>query len=187
MKRLFAAIKVKASDELLDLYQQLQSDLRHERIRWVNPDKLHLTLQFFGETHEELIPQMVHLMNEVAIDTKPFNIALENTGIFGSSYRPRVIWLGIEPKESITHLSKGLHSTMESIGFKRDRQNYVPHLTVGRMNKLNHKKVFNETIGKFRDKHYQIVAADHMLLYESILLPKGPVYEIIETFPFLKL
>lgn len=52
MKRLFIAIPLVAGPELMLLLKKLQTGLNYERIKWVNPAQIHLTLKFLGETPE---------------------------------------------------------------------------------------------------------------------------------------
>ena len=50
MQRIFAAIKIVPDEELSKLIKRLQTALANEKIKWVEPWNLHITLKFFGET-----------------------------------------------------------------------------------------------------------------------------------------
>ena len=58
MKRLFAAIKIHPSARFISVLNAISASLSHERIKWVEPENMHLTLKFFGETAENKIPAM---------------------------------------------------------------------------------------------------------------------------------
>ena len=88
MKRLFVAIKLKPDENFLRIYYFLKQNLKHDLIRWVEPDKLHLTLKFLGETPNEKIPQIKQLLSDFVKDKKRFEIIFDKVGIFGSSYNP---------------------------------------------------------------------------------------------------
>ena len=62
---------------------------------------MHLTLKFFGETAEERIHEIEDVLSNVSEANKPFQFSLKSIGIFGSSYRPRLIWFGINHDELI--------------------------------------------------------------------------------------
>ena len=68
---------------------------------------------------------------------KSFTIDFNRTGIFGSRYTPRVLWLGMQntPQE-LYDLEEDLLTTFDNIGYLRDRQNFVPHITLGRIKKV---------------------------------------------------
>lgn len=183
MKRLFLAIPLSPEPALLVLLQNLSSELHYERINWVKPGNMHLTLKFLGPTAKEKIPEIIAGINNCVRDLKPFDLNFDKTGIFGSRYQPRVLWLGLSEKpEQLNPLANSIIDAMDKIGFKRDRQNFVPHLTLGRINKLTDKPRFQEVIGNIPQKTYISTSVDKLLLYESILHKDGPEYRVVESF-----
>ena len=55
MKRIFIALKVVPGDVLLRMLSSLKSLLGNEKIKWVDPENIHLTLAFLGDTEDERI------------------------------------------------------------------------------------------------------------------------------------
>jgi len=182
MKRLFAAIKVQPSDEFTRVYFNLRKELSYEKIKWVNPDNVHITLKFFGETPEEKIPAINKSLTAASLGVGPFSIRIENTGIFGSSYRPKVIWFGIEDGGAISGLAGNIFEELEKAGWENDRQNFVPHLTIARIKHLKDKNRFQKVIGGFRGRFIQESEINSFHLFESILHQDGPEYRVVETF-----
>ena len=176
MKRLFAAIKIHPSTRFTSLYTGLSASLHHERIKWVAPENMHLTLKFFGETAENKIPAIREALQEAALQSKPFTLEIANTGIFGSHYDPKVIWFGINKNEELMRLAENIFSGLETCGWNRDRQNFVPHLTIGRIKEIKDKPLFQQIISKFKTIDIQQEKVSEIILYESILKPGGPVY-----------
>lgn len=183
MKRLFLAIKIIPDDNFLAIYYQLLKYLKHDRISWVPTENMHITLKFFGDTQEERIEEIVHLVNNVVKKHPAFWFDLKNIGIFGSSYKPRVIWFGTDKAEPVKLLAKDLLRQLETIDFENDRQNFVPHLTIGRIKELVHKRTFQEKIDLFKDQYIQQVNVKEVILFESNLTKSGAIYSIIERFP----
>jgi RNA 2',3'-cyclic 3'-phosphodiesterase len=93
-----------------------------------------------------------------------------------------VIWCGIEPHDALLNLMKSIHEELRTIGFEPDRQNLVPHLTLGRIKFLKDKTLFQETIEDFKDLHSGMINIDRVILYESILRREGPEYVVLEEF-----
>jgi len=185
MKRLFVALHFQPHPALLQLLSDLQLKLSHERISWMNPSNIHLTLKFLGETDEKRLPEITHAINNSIFNQLPINILFDKTGIFGSRYDPRVIWLGSKDNNSsLQLLASRLLDNFDSIGFLRDRQNFVPHLTLGRIKGLNDKRYFQDVISNIPDKVYQETVATEIILFESILRKEGPLYLVQSRHPF---
>ncbi len=176
MKRLFAAVKIHPSEGYLNVFNSISALLRHERIKWVEPENTHLTLKFFGETDEKHIPAISQALGVAVAQSRPFMLHISDTGIFGSRYDPKVIWFGIEKQPELDLLAKNLFSELEKCGWPPDRQNFVPHLTIGRIKELKDKKLFQEIIGKFSVVDVQNENVAELILYESILRREGPLY-----------
>jgi 2'-5' RNA ligase len=184
MKRLFIAIKVTPDEGFLIGFRELKRDLRHERIKWVEENNIHITLKFLGETDEKLVPAIAATLRNTAGDFARFSFSLTGTGIFGSRYDPRVVWCGIEPYKQLQDLMKRIHQDMGLHGFEPDRQNLVPHLTLGRIKFLQDKQLFQSVLEAHRDIQSDPVHAKEFILYESILKKEGPVYIDLERFRF---
>lgn len=182
MKRLFTAIPVHLTDESRQTIKLIQWEMRDDKIKWVHLDNTHLTLKFFGETPENRIDDICEALYDATIGTEPFTLRMERLGIFGSRYKPKVIWLGFEENQEIIRLQKNILKELEKIDVYEDRQNFVPHLTIGRIKFIKHKRFFQETIDKYKDVFSQGNDINAFHLFESILKPTGPQYEIIESF-----
>jgi RNA 2',3'-cyclic 3'-phosphodiesterase len=182
MKRLFAAIKINPDKEFLDKIHSLEASLRYEKIKWVEDHNIHITLKFFGETEEKRIPGILSALRITASGTAPFSLYLKQLGIFGSSYDPRVIWIGIEPYKELVTLMKRIQEEIKPLGFEPDRQNLVPHLTLGRIKNLKDKALFQQTIDRYKTLSSGEFNASSFILFESILKKEGPTYKTLETF-----
>ena len=182
MKRLFIAIKINPDKEFLNQTHLLEASLQHERIKWVEDNNIHVTLKFFGETEEKKIPGIIAVLRNVASASPAFAFSLRTLGIFGSSYDPKVIWIGIEPYQELVTLMQKLQQEMKPLGFEPDRQNLVPHLTLGRIKSLKDKSLFQRTIDHYKAISSTMESAESFILFESILKKEGPTYVTIETF-----
>jgi 2'-5' RNA ligase len=185
MKRLFAALKVHPSEEFIARYYGLKKYLKQEKIRWVDPENIHITLKFFGESPEHHIPAIDIALKQAASATSVFGFDVIDTGIFGSRYKPRVIWFGIKPEEQIVQLSTTVFDKLEGVGIQRDSQNFVPHITIARITRLEDKDHFQKVIDKYREGFIQKEEVTHFHLFESHLGPGGPKYEIISSYKLI--
>lgn len=186
MKRIFAAIKITPNENFLQIYYRLKHAMKNDKIKWVPEANIHITLKFFGETEEKAIEPICEVLDDVSQDFQSFNIKFSKVGIFGSSYNPRVIWFGIENNKILLSMAKKMNNSLEQIGIKNDRQNFVPHLTIARIKSIWDKKLFQKEIDKNKNVEIQNFYAGKIILFESILRPQGPKYEIIESFDLSK-
>jgi len=186
MKRLFAAIKIEPGDEFMSVYRNLKHDLRYEKIKWVEDQNIHITLKFFGETEESKIDAIGAVIQKRATATPEFHLLLKSLGIFGSSYAPKVVWTGIQPHDLMVSLMKNLHHDLQAAGYDPDRQNLVPHLTLGRIKLLNDKVIFQRTIERYKGLASSQMPVKELILFESILHREGPEYRALGQFPLKK-
>ncbi|MBL7110834.1 MAG: RNA 2',3'-cyclic phosphodiesterase [Bacteroidales bacterium] len=186
MKRLFVALKINPDTEFLVGFARLRQSLSHERIKWVEEENIHITIKFLGETNEAFIADIKDVLEEIAHSTDDFEFRLNGLGIFGSSYNPRVVWMGIEPYDKLVFLMQRTRQAFTPLGFLVDRQHLVPHLTLGRIKVVRDKLFFQKTVDAFWDLSSQPMQSNSLILYESILRSTGPDYLSIETFPLKK-
>lgn len=185
MKRLFAAIKIHPSPEFSSIVRSITSDLKHERIKWVELHNMHLTLKFFGETEETRVPAIYKALTAATANTDSFTLHINRTGIFGSRYDPRVIWFGIDPEPGLQKLAGNVFGNLQQAGWEPDRQNFVPHLTIGRIKELKDKTLFQQVIARYREVNIQDQYVSELILFESILRREGPEYIALRKFPLL--
>jgi len=176
MKRLFAAIKIHPSPRYISLFNEISSSLHHERIKWIEPGNTHLTLKFFGETDESKIPAICLALKAAVAQSKHFTLKISNTGIFGSRYDPKVLWFGIEKQDELDELARNIFTELAKCGWEKDRQNFVPHLTIGRIKELKDKPLFRKIISQYNTIEIQEENVTEIILYESILRREGPLY-----------
>lgn len=176
MKRLFAAFKIQPDKEFLETYRNLKNAMRLQQVKWVEEHNIHVTIKFFGETEEKLVPAITKNLAERATRTQGMVFCLKGLGIFGSRYDPRVIWTGIEPYAELAKLMKDIRDDMIPVGFEPDRQNAVPHLTLGRVKEVRDRKSFDEALEKYRGIVSVALNMTEIILFESILRRQGPEY-----------
>src|SRR5437773_7767902 len=93
--RLFVAIELPG--EVREALGRLQHELQRrglEKLRWVRPQGIHLTLKFLGATPSERVPAIQAALVDAVVDTASHELALGRLGTFGGS-RPRVLWVDL--------------------------------------------------------------------------------------------
>jgi len=182
MKRVFLAINFNDCVFINEYISELKSNLRAENIKWVEPKNAHLTLKFFGPTTNVQLQLIENTLETNLKNKQSFSLVFDKLGIFGSKYQPRLLWMGMENSDDILKLQNEIMLALEGIDIESGRQNFVPHLTIGRIKNLQSKKYFQSVID-----HYKIFASPPILinrifLYESILRKEGPEYRVLKEF-----
>jgi 2'-5' RNA ligase len=176
MKRLFIAIDIKPEKDLLDAFEKVRHTLRMERINWVRPEIMHLTLAFLGDTEEDKLQSLKNGLKAVCIPESPFRITLKGLGVFRNIHDPRVIWVGCEAAPALFQVKKKLDLMLEVSGFEVDGHPFSPHLTLGRIKQIRHQIHLAQLMVEFRDVEFQTSLIRDIILYESVLKPEGPEY-----------
>lgn len=149
-----------------------------DRIKWTPQEQVHVTLHFFGETAADELEKIHRCASAFSAKTKPFPLALENTGYFPDFKNPRVLWTGILDLEGgLQKLQKELEGGLSAEGFACETRPYRPHGTLGRP-----KPGFKAEVLEFPKTELRQIL--HLHLYRSVPGPGGPRYEILQTYPF---
>lgn len=184
IKRLFIAFDFNVDNVFLKFYSQTHSVFtKLDKYNLVKPELMHVTLKFLGETDPKKINSIMQEIRHTVKNIPAFDVKTEKLGIFGSRYQPRVLWLGIEKKTELEQLHKQLNKGMWKLGFKPDFNNFVPHLTLARINKIDDKHYFWKKMEYLPQDFVQQIHVNKIILYESILQGHIPVYGKVAEFP----
>ena len=181
MKRIFIAIKIEPHAQLIQLMDSLKASFSLSKIKWVELHNLHITLKFLGETPDEKVTEIASVLQNIT-QTPVIHLEFTGLGVFGSRYKPRIIWMGINDGHALQYLENEISLAIQPLGYQSDRQNFVPHLTLGRINFLNDKSHFNQAIQKLSSIIPPAQSVTQFHLFESKLMPTGPIYSVIKTY-----
>jgi RNA 2',3'-cyclic 3'-phosphodiesterase len=134
--RAFIAIAVEPA--LAAAVKNVQQRLNAPRgvVRWINPDHLHLTLQFLGNVAAGQLDDLAAALRRACAQTAPFHLALAGAGCFPSTKNPRVVWIGIQGDlEPLRKLQEQIAQETKTFGDHADgdERAFQPHLTIGRV------------------------------------------------------
>jgi 2'-5' RNA ligase len=185
MKRTFIAIDIIPSVKLKEDYELVRHRLRLERISWVPEKNLHFTLNFLGDTAEELLADIVQGIENLTKRTTSFCLTLRSFGVFKNLHDPRVIWIGCDPCPEIELIKKELDNTLTILGLEPENRTFSPHITLGRVKNIHQQNQLAQLITMHKDTLFQSQKVDKIILYESKPTAAGATYLPIEEF-FLK-
>jgi RNA 2',3'-cyclic 3'-phosphodiesterase len=182
VKRIFIALKIDAGPNLLGILYSFKSLAGGEKITWVDPLNIHLTLAFLGDTEEDRIKIAGLMLKRECSGFGEFTFTLKGAGLFRSFRDPRVIWIGIENPEMLLRLNDKILTGLRDTGFRIVERPFKPHITLGRIKLLKSPEILKLFLEKYGEAEIQEVNVREVILYESILKPAGPIYKPIGRF-----
>lgn len=183
MKRLFVAIKIEPHRELNGILTSLRTKLDHENIKWVDPRNLHLTLAFLGDVEDSKIQTISRVLSGACNRTGPFELVIEGAGVFKNYRDPRIIWLGVRENETLVGLANNIAGGLRSEGFMIEERDFKAHLTIGRIRSVSNTDKLKRALDVYNGKEFQRLDTREIILFESILQHRGPIYNTMERFP----
>ncbi len=138
MIRSFIAVNITQTSR--NVLGQLIGDLRilepGDWIRWVDPNKIHLTLMFLGDIREDQENRIAESLDRVSLP-QSFPIYLAGMGCFPDAERARVLWVGVQEGADgiLSQIQVSIQNAMIDLGFRRDKKRFSPHLTIARIKK----------------------------------------------------
>jgi len=182
MKRIFIGVKVEATDNLLRIYSSLKSLMGMEKIKWVDPGNIHLTLAFLGDTEDDRIKAASIMLKNVCTGFGEFSFTLKGTGVFRNFRDPRVLWIGIDQPEKVQKLYDVVNTGLKDTGFTVESRPFSPHITIGRIKLIRDRENLKSSVERYQKDFIQEVNVNEVILFESILKPEGPVYRPVGRF-----
>ena len=182
MKRIFVAIKIDPEEELLKMISSLKTGLKNESIKWTETSNIHITLVFLGDTEEKRIKEIDAILSGICSGFGSFDLILSGAGIFRSLRDPRIIWAGINNSPELTELNRRISDKLRETGTMLEHRVFNPHLTLGRIKRLNDPQKLSGLIENYKNKEIQRVSVSEIVLFESILRPEGPVYKSLGRY-----
>jgi 2'-5' RNA ligase len=182
MKRIFVAIRINPEIALMNMISSIQGALRKESIKWTEPENLHITLTFLGDTEEPVINKLKYSLRKECAGSGSFDLVIGGAGVFKSLSDPNVLWAGIEPSGRLTGLNLLVLRCLEESGIVLEKRPFRPHLTIGRIRSLSQGSGLKDLLEMYRGVELQKAHVSEIILYESILLKTGAVYKPLEFF-----
>lgn len=175
--KLFAAIKPPAG--IIRRVTRLQKGV--PGARWSAPEKLHITVAYFGDVSEALAEEL-----DADLARRPFpalELSLKGAGHFGRA-EPHQIHLKVDENADLTRLHRHCRRVAQNLHIPMESRRFLPHLT------LAYLKPFPD-LGKlaaFEKRHVSTAfgpfLVDQFGLYSSWQQKRSPNrYDLEATYP----
>lgn len=170
--------------------EEIQDDLRESCsavVRW-NKAKFtpfHGTLKFIGGTRKG--PEIIEKAESLLATVPPLNLQLTHVGQFGGS-NPTVVWCGVGGKNELElkDLFRDFDNGLASLGIRKERHSYNPHITLGYVAKRQSSRVLRELTTAAQQRFLPAnlnFEVSHLTLFESTKERGELVYKTVARLP----
>lgn len=138
----------------------------------VDPEKMHITLEFFQDINEEEIEEIKEGLERTELQSFP--VEVKGLGVFPSKDHIRVLWAGIESEKIREIYRKTSNATPES----DNDHDFLPHVTISRVKDMRRgdKKKIHRGLENYQDRGFGEFEASKIKLYRSEFGQKGTEY-----------
>ena len=178
--RTFIAIPLRIPQELHHTMKHFQKEFSAERIRWIGPSHMHITLRFIGDIPETKVNAVKAHFGETYDAFERFELRLSGLGTFNHRSALKVLWAGFEGGDILRELHLATQRMLDEIVLLPDPNAFRPHLTLARIKRLREGGRFKQEVDRFRNRDFGTCGVDEVVFYRSELRSSGAVYEILE-------
>mgnify|MGYP000679834760 CR=1 FL=1 len=181
MPRLFLAVWP-PEDTVSELMALRRKDQRG--VRFVAPERWHVTLRFFGELAEPVAEDLDSELEAATSHFKPFEVKLKGAGSFGG-VEPHALWIGAAENASLTQLAAACEKAARRVKLKPEPHKFTPHVTLAYLNgaTLDRVQRFEQEMALFEAPPFRV---ESFGLYSSVTRKSAPsLYRLEAEYPLL--
>lgn len=132
-------------------------------VKFVNKNKMHITLVFFENIKESDIEKIKSSLEKTSNIIKPFNILFEKLSYFTNKFNDiNVLFVKANCKE----LDEYVNHLRDNINIKYDKKDFKSHLTLARVKKVHDNDKLKEIVNNIHFEKSSFLA-NSITLYES--------------------
>jgi len=150
------------------------------KIKWVEDENLHITLQFIGDIKENDLLDLSEIFRDIYQPIGKITFKYEKQELVPGR-NPRIIWLKFETdSKTIYKTSHNLRNALFEKGYKVDKKPLKFHITLGRIKK----ELDFDEINSFLHTDFELsdFTINHVTFFKSTLTPSGAIYKVIEKY-----
>jgi RNA 2',3'-cyclic 3'-phosphodiesterase len=146
------------------------------RVRWLEPDALHVTVRFLGYAPAAALVELQGPLAEAAARCPPAQAPVRGLGLFPERGRPRVLWLGVAVPPAFAGLQAECERAAVAAGFPPEPRAFRPHLTLARWSQLDRRPALPPV-------DLGLARLERLVLFRSEPRRGGSVYTPLAAFP----
>jgi 2'-5' RNA ligase len=179
MIRAFLSIDIE-DERLINRIVELQDclDKKASKLKIVEPENLHFTWRFFGDTPVERIESIREALQE--LEFQSFTITIGGVGAFPNTRRPNVIWVGaLENAKMMQELKAATDLLLEKIGYRKETKKFTPHATIARVRQVLDRERASQNLDTLSGEVVGEMVVTSIRMTSSTLTPQGSIYDTL--------
>lgn len=181
--RLFLGLSLPAVwiQEIHNMQSQLSSD-----IAWIPDENLHITVAFFGEVADVLLPNLQEMIRVVVKEVPAFDLSFHSYKLAPLHQTPRMLWANIQKSRSFTqsvHIIDRAYQQIHPNQFN-NRRSPQPHINLLRASA--EALLFIQPQLADLPADFPTLPVSEMVLWESLQGKTYPTYREIARFVLKK-
>ncbi len=163
--------------EMISELKKIQEELRKQNLfigKFTEENNMHLTLKFLGSIQNDTVTKVKDRLNGIKLNS--FEADIDELGIFSEEFI-RIIWVKLNGNE-VFELQKQIDDKL--IDFFPKEERFMSHITIARVKNIKDKQPLFDALKKIKmNIKWQIKSFS---LIRSVLVPSGPIYEVIKRY-----
>ncbi len=160
-------------------YDDIKDDFQNAVFgKWVEIENLHFTFKFLGDVKINEIPAIKEKLSDLTV-TYDDNLLFNGLGGFPTLANPRVLFANIiDSNQLLQTINNRIDKRLFQLGYPTEDKPFKPHLTLIRLKEHN-KPEFKKAIDKYKDYEFGEMDSFKVVIIESKLTPRGPIYKVV--------
>ena len=114
----------------------LNADESFSGVRWEKPDKIHITLKFIGSVEDKTKDEILGRIKIISKRIQPITLRFSHIDAFPNFRKPRVLVLRLSKSKDLIDIFRLIEDELLELGIEKEERNFIPHVTLGRINKV---------------------------------------------------
>ena len=182
--RLFLAINLPSSIVTAIDHEVVALRAAAPAVRWIPPEKWHLTVRFIGEQPLERVAAIREAIDAATARHADAPLSIRGVGAFPNFRRARIVWIGVAPDPRLEMLHHDIESACVALGMEHEGRPFRPHVTIARVPHGVDEAALRALSRAARAVRYsEVIDVSSVDLMASELAPDGPRYRLLHSSP----
>ncbi|MBA2652608.1 MAG: RNA 2',3'-cyclic phosphodiesterase [Tatlockia sp.] len=175
IRAFFAIMPPKSiSDGLTSVLESSKQSLPQNLLRWVHPQKLHITLQFLKNIQPKDLTPLIEKVRLELKKTPPFQLEFGGLEWFPTAKHPSILSLAVGQEACLMPLSAAIGCAISALNYPVESRPFRGHMSLGRV--LHHHSLEVELLQQIKLEFIPPILIDEIYLIESKPSKEGREY-----------
>lgn len=157
-----------------------------QNIKWASFSSMHITIKFIGEFNPDHQPSIQKDLLSHLRKFGEIKLSFGKMGVFPNLRNPKIVWLSLNERRQLIRLAQVVDLITSNYGYPKEKRNFSPHLTIGRVRKnasSKEKELLSQKIANNKSMDIEPFTTDKLSFIKSSLTPQGPTYSTLFRIP----